>query len=275
MVRLQEYKNQASNAESGIVAYLIKSPEQAVNCSIYTLAQRTFSSSATIVRFCRKLGFDGYKDLQKSLLYEMALRQDSVLQLKKDIHPQDTLEEIAGKVTLKNMITLEDTCKLLDMEVLKSTVDLLVESKSVGLFGIGSSLLVAKDMHLKLMRVGKSCQLCDDWHAQLLQAKNMGKEDLGIIFSYSGLTDEMLVCAKELKDNGAPIIAITRFEESPLAAIADHCLSVASTEMVFRSSAMASRIAQLNLVDILYAAFINRDYDNNMLQFNRTHMKKG
>ena len=56
----------------GVLRFLRENPEEAAGYSIKQLADKTFSSAATIVRLCRKMGFDGYKELQKSLLYESA-----------------------------------------------------------------------------------------------------------------------------------------------------------------------------------------------------------
>lgn len=61
---------------------------------------------------------------------------------------------------------------------------------------------------------------------------------------------------------GAKVIAVTRAgHDSEFVRLADRALYVASTEPILRSSASASRISQLDVVDILFAAFVNRNYD--------------
>lgn len=70
------------------------------------------------------------------------------------------------------------------------------------------------------------------------------------------------------------MIAITRFEASALAKMADYCLNVASTELMFRSGAMSSRISQLNMVDILYSAYVNKHYDENLEKISKTYIDK-
>lgn len=274
LVRLQEYSKQASGAEKAVIKYLIENPENGVNCSVHELAEITFSSPSTIIRLCKKLGFKGFKELHKSLLYEIALRQSTNLEKGKEITKEDSLESIVDKVTYKNIVSLEKTRKLIDLDILEKCVDLLIKSHTVCLFGMGSSLLVAKDAYLKFLRMNKSCLISEDWHAQLLQAKNIKKEDVAIVISYSGLTEEVLRCATQVKQKGAPMIAITRFEDSPLSRMADYNLSVAATEFIFRSGAMSSRIAQLNIIDILYTGFLNRQYESSLTQFQRTHIDK-
>ena len=274
LVRIQEYSAQASGAEKGVLRFLRENPEEAAGYSIKQLADKTFSSAATIVRLCRKMGFDGYKELQKSLLYESALRRESTRPMEQEIKKDDSLEELVNKVTYKNIVSLDNTRKLVDLDILNQCVELLDRSQTVYLFGIGSSLLVARDMYLKLLRVNKACVICDDWHAQLLQARNIRSCDLALIVSYSGLTEEMITCAREARLREAPVITISRFEQSPLVRLADYNLAVAATELIFRSGAMSSGISQLNMIDILYTAYVHKRYDECMEQFRKTHIAK-
>ena len=104
LVRIQEYSAQASGAEKGVLRFLRENPEEAAGYSIKQLADKTFSSAATIVRLCRKMGFEGYKELQKSLLYESALRRESTRPMEQEIKKDDSLEELVNKVTYKNIV---------------------------------------------------------------------------------------------------------------------------------------------------------------------------
>jgi RpiR family transcriptional regulator, murPQ operon repressor len=274
LVKLQEYIMDASTAEKDLVNFLLSRPEEAIGCSVQLLAQKTYCSPSTIMRLCWKLGFSGYKELQKSLIQDVALEKENALGKMEDINPGDSLEQMVEKVTYKNMISLDNTRKLVDLDVLAKAINLLIQCDTLYLFGIGSSLLIARDAYLKFLRINKACCISDDWHAQLLQAKNIKPNDLAIIISYSGFTEEMLTCARNIKKNGAPIIAITRSDESPLAKLSDLNLRVASSEVLIRTGAMSSRISQLNIIDILYVSYINRNYDESISQLKRTYISK-
>ena len=127
------------------------------------------------------------------------------------------------------------------------------------LFGIGASLLAAKDAYLKFLRLNKPCVVNEDWHSQLLQAVNSSPQDVGIVFSYSGQTVEMIECMKAMKENGTPVIAVTRYYPSVVAQMADHVLYIAANESLFRNGAMSSRLSQMNVMDILYTVFAGED----------------
>ena len=156
LMRLQEYEKQASATEKNVILYFLEKTEEAGELSIYEIAEKTYSSPSTIIRLCKKVGFQGYKDFRKSLLYETAVRKESAMKHMEEIRQEDSLEEIVNKVTIKNIMSLENTQKLVDLDVLKKSVDLLVAAESVHLFGLGASLVVAQDRSEE-RRVGKEC----------------------------------------------------------------------------------------------------------------------
>lgn len=273
-LRLKDDQNRVTPAEKKAVTLILNHPEQVIGKSVHEFAAMAYASPATIIRLCRKLGCGGYRDFQQALVYETALFRDSREISVQNIIPTPSTEDIIRKVTQKNIESLETSRKLVEVSRIDTCVRLIEKSRMIQLFGIGSSLLVARDLYLKLIRVEKPCNICDDWHAQLLCARTMEQEDLAIVISYSGLTEEMITCAKAAKANGSKVIVLTRAADSKLAAEADCVLAVAATELILRSGAMSSRISQLNMVDILYVAYVNQNYERCMKSFPTTHIKK-
>jgi DNA-binding MurR/RpiR family transcriptional regulator len=275
MLRIEEMRPTASEAQSNIVEYVLAHPDEVAGKSIHELADATFTSPSTIVRFCRELGCAGYKDFQRSLIYVLAVNQRSKDTAFSEIKPTDTTDEIMRKVTRKNVTSLENTGRLLNPKAIDQVVDMMGTCRTVNLFGVGASLLVAKDFQLKLLRVSRPCNLCDDWNSQLLYAKNMVPEDLAVVISYSGLTKEMVCCAKVARGRGSKVVAITRGGfSSPLVVESDIVLDVAATELLVRSGASSSRISQLNVVDILYATYVSRNYESCTKGFMRNYINK-
>ena len=274
LLKLRELCNSMSGAERVIAEYLLEHPEEAMTLSIHKLAEKTFSSPSTIVRMCNRIGFSGYREFRRNVTYELALRERVREEEYKDVTYLDSVGDIIEKITYKNMMTLEDTKNLLDENVVKQCVELLCSCRMVLLFGMGASLLVAQDAYLKFLRINKLCVINSDWHAQLLQARNATPEDCAIVLSYSGETVEVVECMKALRENNTPIISITRCSASTVVNLSDYTLYTAANETIFRSGAMASRISQLNIIDILYTAFANVDYEKNIKQFSKSHIYK-
>ena len=271
---LRENSRLMNNSDRKIAEYILSHTELVAQMNIQELAKASFTSASTIYRMCCNLGFRGYKDFKQSLIYDVATRSREKKLENEDIQRTDSMEKIIEKVTYKNIVSLEDTRSLMDAHNLEQCVALLAKARTVLLFGIGASFGVARDAYLKFLRINKPCIVNEDWHSQLLTARNSKADDLGIVISYSGETTEMLECMKEMRKNGTPIIAITRFVTSPAAKLADYTLYTAANESLFRNGAMSSRISQLNVIDILYTAYALLQYDETLAQLSKTHIYK-
>ena len=188
LLRLREASASLSAAEQQIARYITENPEEATLLTVRELAQRTFTSPSSVVRVCRSVGFDGYKELRRALVGELAALGDKGRHAEAELSPADSVRDIVDKVTHKNIQSLSDSQLLLSPDVVEQCVQLLDSCRCVLLFGLGSSLLVAHDTYLKFLRLDKPCMVTDDWHAQLLSARNATPDYLGIVFSYSGQT---------------------------------------------------------------------------------------
>ena len=274
LLRLRESSRQFSTTERQVAEHILSDPRLVADMSIHQLARHTFSSASTIVRLCNHTGYSGYKEFRKAVTYELAQREQTKRTEQKEIARSDSLEEIIDKITYQNIISLEETKELLDVDVIRKCVEMIKNARVIYLFGLGASLYAAKDAYLKFLRLNKLCIINEDWHSQLLQARNATRQDLGIVISYSGATVEVIECMKALKENGTPSIAITRCVNSPVTELADQKLYTAANESIFRSGAMSSRISQLNIIDILYTALANDRYEETLDQLSRTHIHK-
>ncbi|MBD5119307.1 MAG: MurR/RpiR family transcriptional regulator [Clostridiales bacterium] len=255
--RLRETRDSMSATERAVADYLLGHQMEAMGLSIHQLAEKTFTSPSTIIRMCQRIGFKGYKDFRQAVTCEVAVRRLDQAQERREITRSDSLEEIVDKITYQNIMSLENTKSLIDIGTLQSCVELLRDARTVLLFGLGASLCAARDLNLRFLRLNKPCVVNDDWHAQLLQAKNASQDDLAIVLSYSGETAEVVECVKALRESRAPIIAITRRVGSPVAELSDHCLYTPDTASTAHSGAMATHISQLNVIDILFTAYAN------------------
>ena len=274
LVRLKQYREGASPAERGLLDKILEDPGTVSGLSIHDLSQLTFASPSTITRLCKKLGLKGYREFQQLLIYDLAILKESEASRIDDLYPTDTMQQTISKVTRGNIDSLLLTEKLNDASAFETCVDLMTAARAINLFGMGASLLTARDLHYKLLRIGVVCNLIDDWHGQLLYASNGGPEDLSIAISYSGATSEVNTCARKAKERGGKVIAITGAGfDSELTRLADEVLLVASNEPLMRSGATASRIGQLDIVDILYKSFVNRNYErySDLLESNQIH----
>ena len=275
LVRLKENRDYVSPTERNFIDFVLEDPERVVGISIHVLAAMSFVSPSTISRLCARLEIGGYKGFQHALVYDLATTREAGRTAIGDISPNDSTARTVFKVTRKNIESLSITEKLNTPDVVDTCVDLMSRAGTINLFGMGSSLLTARDLQYKLVRAGVTCNVSEDWHEQLVRAKNMSQGDLAIAFSYSGKTKEVVTCAGQARSQGADVIVVTRAGyDSDLVRLADKVLYVASTEPILRSSASASRISQLDVVDILFAAYVNKNYEKCSKAFEHNYIER-
>lgn len=125
LLRLREVQPSLSSTERQIAQFILENPDETTTLTIRDLARRSFSSPSSVVRICRVIGFQGYKELRHALTLELATLGENGSHREKDITPQDSLQEIVDKVTHKNIQSLLDTQRLLLLDELEQCVELI------------------------------------------------------------------------------------------------------------------------------------------------------
>lgn len=261
-LRIQGVYNQLSATEQKVADYFLAHVEDVFHKPISQLAEESESSQVAWVRFCKAIGFEGLKDLKKSLFSELHRTPDEVPVVApfSDVWKVESMESLIESTKRNSIRAISDTATLLDPHAVEVAAKKILGARSVRIFGAGASALVGEDLYCKLLRIDKHTYFNPDQHVQLVYAANINPEDIAILISMSGATREVLETLSLVKQNGAPTIAITRFNKNPLAMNADIVLNISAPEIALRSGAMSSRIAQLLAVDILFSAVAHFDY---------------
>ena len=277
LIKIREILNQLSSSEKKVAEFILNRPSDISDLSIGELAKIIKSSEATIVRFCKTLGFNGYKDLKITITKDMALydtKKDSKKQYS-DVKPGDDLKTIVDNISENNKEAIDDSLKILSLEKVKRAVDAIIVTNRIDFYGVGSSYLIAYDAFQKFSRINKIVTAHSDPHMQIASASNLKKGDLAFAISYSGNTKDTYDSIRVAKESKATTISITKYGQNAISELCDINLFVSAPEITIRSGAMSSRIAQLNLIDILFAAASSKQFDEveKYLQNTRKAMK--
>lgn len=258
-----------SNTEKKAAAYFLNHIEDVFKKPISQLAAESGVSKVAWVRFCKTLGFSGLKDLKKSLFNEFYQAKEQEKESRvvfSDIleAEQDSLGQMILSVCSNSVAAIEDTAKILDPDSVEMAAKKILKARTIRIFGIGASALVAEDLFTKLLRIDMDVRFFPEFHSQLTYASNMTPEDVAIIISTSGRTQEVIEILDITNQCGAQVIVLTSYGKSPLALGSDIQLYSSSPEVTPRSGAMCSRIAQMVVVDVLFSAVARLDYDRSV-----------
>jgi DNA-binding MurR/RpiR family transcriptional regulator len=274
LIRIRAAVPSLRPSERRIAQVFIESPSEGANLSVAELAERCQTSTTSVVRFYKRMGYSHYKDLLVDLTRE-AMRQElttsSLPPVSGDIGRNDSLDDIVAKVAVNETLSIADTARALDTKALGRAVDLLSGARRIDTFGMGASSFVGLDLQQKLSRIGRTVINWSDSHSAWTAAATLNSSCVAIAISHSGHTKDTVEFLTVARESGAATIAITNFQDSPAAAAADIVLTTAARETRFRSGALGSRIAQLMVVDCLFTAVAQASYDASMEALRNTY----
>jgi DNA-binding MurR/RpiR family transcriptional regulator len=252
-----------SRAEQRVGQVIIDEAATAAALTITELAGRANTSETTVIRFCRAVGFSGYPELRLRLAAEAGRAGGTGAAREavgSDISPTDDLAQVVKTIAYADARAVEDTAAQLDVVVLERVVDAIVTARRVDIYGVGASAFVANDLQQKLHRIGLVAFAWSDLHLALTSAALLGAGDVAIGISHTGTTMDTIEVFAEAGRRGATTVALTNFPKSPITRKADLALTTAARETTFRSGAMASRLAQLTVVDCVFVGVAQRMY---------------
>lgn len=250
-----------SPAEQRVARLVVADPAQAARRTITDLATAAETSEATVIRFCRSVGMPGYPQLRIRLAAEAARRVEppDARVVGGDIPPGADLAQIIATIAFNDARAVEETAEQLDPAICEQVVDALAAAARIDIYGAGASGVVAADFQQKLHRVGRTAFYFPDVHTALTSAALLGSGDVALGISHTGTTSDVIEVLAQARERGALTVALTNFPRSPIAEVADFVLTTAARETTYRSGAMASRLAQLTVVDCLFVGVAARN----------------
>lgn len=272
LVTISHNLNYFSPVERKIATYILDNTEALKDLSSQELAKELNVSQSGIIKFAQKLGFKGFPALKLAVSEEIGrhqiLNQDTALHLHNEITSDDSLLVIAEKLLLEKQRALRETMNAIQPETFQLVVQEMRKAKRIQIAGLGGSMLTAKDLTYKLLKIGMPIVSEIDSHVQLTVAQTLGPGDVLLAISYSGERREVLLAADVAKQNGATIIALTSLGNNKLATLADHVLHSVADETKWRSSSISSRSAQNAITDLLFICLVQAEKElaNRLIQ---------
>lgn len=248
---IEKFRNRQkgfTKSEIKLGNYIASHNEEVIYDTLKALSENTSTSDATIMRFCKKMGYSGFSDLKISLAQE-SIEVDQRAN-------KETYYHVSSS-SLINAIT--QTEKLINQKSLDQAINLLTKARNIYLFGVGHSGESAKDYEKTWIRVGLITHAETDPHIQIQCATLLNENDVVVGISLSGHTKDTYDSLKEAKKNGAKVITISNDLSSPISQLGDARLQTAVGEFASIGS-VSGQVSQLYLCDVLARGYVNETH---------------
>ena len=243
--------NELTKSEKRIADFLIENPGDILPLYITELSDICGVSEATVVRFAKKFGFDGYQQLKIAIAQE-----HHASPVNENITPTDAPYDIFTKVCDDIYCSLEKTKTALDKNEIAKCCEALLRADTIILLGLGNSAPIACDASHKMLRLGLKAHPYTDNHMQVIATCHANEKTVVIGISHSGESTDIIEAMRMAKLCGAFTVAITNYKKSPIEKVSDVVLHTVSDETNYRILGLSSRISQLAIIDTIYSYLV-------------------
>ena len=250
---LQPRQGQLPRSGHAVADSLLQHADEAQYLSISSLARECNVAEATVFRFCRALGFDGYHEMRIALAQANAT---GTMSSQRELQPGASTETLFEHASARLFTAINGTQNALSAEAVDEAARMLREAKQVFCFGQGGSMLLANDICARFASLSTKFRTSGDSHLQLLTASLMNEADVVLFVSYSGATRDMMETLRTAKAAGAKIILLTHYEDSPGASLADVVLRCGAQESPLDSGSIPIKVAVLYVGEVLVLRYI-------------------
>ena len=248
---LRENLDSFSKRQKLIANYLIENYDKAAYMTAAKLSETVNVSESTVVRFAAEIGFDGYQQMQRSLL-QITMTQSNSIKRMEIASRQLNGAHILDGVLRSDIKMIEHTMSEIDKQQFDGAVREISAAKNIYITGVRSaaSLAAFTDFYFHLMFNNSKLLNSADPADMFEQILRIGKGDVIIGMSFPRYSKNIIKLLEYAHKKGATVISITDSKNSPIGAISDYCLCAYSD----MDSFVDSLVAPLSVVNALIVA---------------------
>lgn len=246
MIELINLNEPLTSNEERVLIYIKYNVDEFLKSTLKEVAQKTFVSPPTILRFCKKAGFNGFNDLK------YYLKQS----IKEENNSSDILE--LNGIVSSFLSDIKETYENISSKNIDRVVDILRSNRTIHLFSRGISEMPFSYFYEMLLSVNRYCIQYQSPPLIKIKASQMTKNDVLFIGTSQGVTDPILEVAKIAKENGAYVIIITSNPNSSLKNTADIIFIAKAKKRYLNNIDLISRMNIFYIVDLFLESYFNK-----------------
>jgi DNA-binding MurR/RpiR family transcriptional regulator len=262
--RLRARLPEMSGAMAKIAEFLLEDPQAPLEASIGELARKTGTSAASITRFCRVMGYQGYAPFRVSIATDLgrtSAQESWTTDIGRAFGPHDSPSEVLSTLMNAHTRSLQETASIIDLALLKDIAQSIATSNHVDIYGVGGSAMLAEEMQARLYRIGVNSHHWSEVHVGLTSAAIQGEGCVAIGISNTGRTEETIQMLRQARLSGALTVALSNNPASPLAEAADLQIITSVHEQFLQPDDLSAKHAQLLVLDLLYLLVAQHNFE--------------
>jgi DNA-binding MurR/RpiR family transcriptional regulator len=240
-------------ASRRVAEAIVRDPWSILGMTIYDVAAAAGVSLPSVTRFCRAVGYTGFRELVQGIAQSLGRLEAKDLEtIEQAANSPSPVPDVVGAVVRQQIEALQVTARTIDLESIKAATEVIAKSQRLFVLGHGAAYVPALGMAVKLNWAGVSAvATTPDMFTNQVVA--LGHDDVVVGLSHQGRTRDtidMLALAREL---GATTIGISTVPQSPLAAVSDISIAVLTPEAARAGTFLIAFDTLMVIADVLAA----------------------
>jgi DNA-binding MurR/RpiR family transcriptional regulator len=217
-------------ASRRVAEAIVRDPWSILGMTIYDVAAAAGVSLPSVTRFCRAVGYTGFRELVQGIAQSLGRLEAKDLEtIEHAAGSPSPIPDVVNAVVRQQIEALQITARTIDLDAINEATKVIASAPRVFVLGHGAAYVPAMGMAVKLNWAGVSA-VATTLDMFTNQVVALGKSDVVVGLSHQGRTRDtidMLALAREL---GATTIGISTVPQSPLAAVSDISIAVLTPE---------------------------------------------
>lgn len=214
-------KIKLTETEKEILEYMVENLDVLPKLSSRKLAEKTYTSPTTIVRFVKKLGYQNYNDFKYNIISKLKNNNEE-----SQITSHEKALSVLNKVEKIQIEAMNDFKNKISLETFQEIIDACYQHQYIDIIANDCNAILGKYALHYLSSLGKIVQVYHETDQQIYASMNVPHDHLVIIISKYALHETLLNCALTLKRRHIKTIAITNHQENTLSKRCDYVLAI-------------------------------------------------
>ena len=273
-LQLNKLKESKNTAQSTLARYFLDNLDSINSMTIDSIAADTNTSYSTVCRFFKEIGFSGFKEFKKTVLSELSKKTDENNIFSEEFlsfSEYDSIETISKRIRDFTVDVIHSGYKAITEASLKKILEYFNRATHIHFFGLGTSSVSAQYAYIKFFRLKSGCSFNSDIVVSKMTASLLKENDILFLCSSSGRTKPIIEAAKLAKEQGAKIITISDFCNSPLCNVSDVsiCTTIRDINKHLDSDFPLIQ-SQIIIIDILHKYIFLKNKERSEENFGKT-----
>lgn len=217
--------------------------------SVNQVAQKAGVSTASVVRFTKLLGFQGYLEFKNELSEILKEELSPLERYKNTISHKDEYQDSLTQVVNKAIDNIHFSLEHNELQEFKHVVNHIIKSENIFCLGMGISHYLAEIFaYLLKLYIKKAFSLNSDSPSFPEQIVLLNPNDLLFVFSFPPYSRATVEAAKQAHEMNIPVICFTDKATAPVCEFSEHSLIAKTDNILFTNSLGAISILMNALI---------------------------